>query len=327
MKLRGSVIILMLLVGGLIWSCVRLSRARSPGGVWSQPRAARGSGGGGSGTAGEIERQLTVGGLTRTYFLDVPPNLDRSRPAPLILAFHGGGGPVKSFAETTQLADRGTRAGFVVAFPVGVEKTWNAGDCCGVAFERRIDDISFVRAMIDDIATVIAIDRARVYATGFSNGGKLSYRLACELSDRIAAIAPSGTSMPATDCKPVRPVPIIHFHGGADRFAPMAGGQGALASTGEHVSVPDAIKGWEARNACPVAQPRTTYNQGTATCSTVAGCGQGAEVTFCVASDAGHQWLGGRPVLPRMLGPGTTDISATDRLIEFFQAHPMPRQR
>ena len=102
---------------------------------------------------------------------------------------------------------------------------------------NKIDDVEFTRKVLDDLATTATIDSKRVFATGMSNGGIMSYRLASELSDQIAAIAPVGGPMGTDTCKPKRPVSVIHLHGTDDEPAPFKGGKGKGLSGTEFYSV------------------------------------------------------------------------------------------
>jgi polyhydroxybutyrate depolymerase len=272
----------------------------------------------------EYRRRLTVNGLERSHVIHIPRDLDLSIPVPVILAFHGGYGTPESFAQNTGLYERGGRAGFVVVFPEGYKRSWNAGDCCGPAHKQNIDDVAFINALLDDLATLLTIDSRRIYATGFSNGGKFTYRLGCELSDRIAAIAVVGASLGLDICKPKRHMPLLHIHGMADRHAPFQGGDSARRQSGEHRGIPQTLDLWLGRDGCK-AEKRITLQRGAVTCTTYPPCGQHAEVILCTIQGMGHQWPGGKVVLPSRLGAGNTDISATDMIIEFFRSHPLPQ--
>src|SRR5262249_30593385 len=135
--------------------------------------------------------------------------------------------------------------------PAGQGVTWNAGNCCGYAQRQNVDDVAFVRALLDDLARVVKVDAKRGYATGMSNGGVMAYRLASELSDRIAAIAPVAGPMGSATCSPRRPVPVLHFHSTDDAFAPFQGGKGEKSLTQtDFYSVEHSVRCWVKANSC-----------------------------------------------------------------------------
>ena len=156
-------------------------------------------------------------GYERTYLLHLPTGYDGIEPLPLIIAMHGGLGSADNLQSQSGLSNKADSENFIVVYPEGVKggvlnvRTWNAGWCCGNSSSSNVDDVGFIDSLLDTLVDRYAIDTNRIYATGMSNGGFMSYRLACELSDRIAAIAPVSASMSVTGYIPSRPVPIIHF--------------------------------------------------------------------------------------------------------------------
>ncbi|MBK7944026.1 MAG: phospholipase [Flavobacteriales bacterium] len=174
---------------------------------------------------------ITVDGLERTYTLRLPSSYNGSTPMPLVIAMHGGFGSGTQLENQSQLTPKGESEGFILVYPDGYPspiniRTWNAGGCCGYAMNQNINDVGYISALLDQIIATHNIDTLRIYATGMSNGGFMSYRLACELSDRIAAIAPVSASMTIESCQPVRPVPVISFHSFLDTSVPWQGGIG-----------------------------------------------------------------------------------------------------
>ena len=205
--------------------------------------------------------------------------------------------------------------------------TFNAGNCCAYAAEQRIDDVAFTRRILDDMEAIAAVDRRRVFATGMSNGGMMAYRLAAELSDRIAAIASVGGPMGTTECHPHRAVSVMHVHGDADEFAPFHGGRGRGFSGTEFHSVDHGIEAWVRANGCDplpvVGRLPDREDDGTTVRQVRYGGGRdGTEVVLLVVEGGGHTWPGREPRL-RTLGVATRDISANDMIWEFFQRHPM----
>ncbi len=273
---------------------------------------------------GDVTRSLVYAGIERTYVLHVPAGYDATRPTPLVLAFHGIGLDAGEMIRISGLSEQADTSGFIVVYPNGTGeiKSWNGGHCCGEASKNNVDDVGFVRALIDELAASIHIDPGRVYATGFSNGAIMVYRLACELSNRIAAVGPVAATQILDDqeaCHPTRNVPVIHFHGTADRLNPYDGG--TTAAGFRFVAVKDAIAFWVEKNACPDSPRRT--ESGTIRHDGYAPCAQNSAIELYSIVEGEHAWPGGEAVNPRV-GEPTMEVSATPLLWEFFAAHPMP---
>jgi len=282
--------------------------------------------------AGDHTRTLNEGGLERNYLVHVPPQYDPATPMPVVLAFHGGGANAGNMVTFSGLNEKADEAGFIVVYPEGTGRlermrTFNAGNCCGYAASQQIDDVAFTRRILDDLENVANVDRRRIFATGMSNGAMMAYRLASELSDRIAAIAPVGGSMGTKDCHPGRAVSVMHFHGDADEFVPFKGGRGRGISGTDFYSVEHSIAAWAKADGCGTT-PTTTrlpdqQDDGTAVKEVRYDSGKdGSEVVLVLIEGGGHTWPGREPRL-RSLGVSTRDISANDMMWEFFQRHPM----
>lgn len=281
---------------------------------------------------GDQTRTVEADKRSRTYIVHVPPMYDQKKPTPVVLAFHGGGSNAEQMIKFCGLNETADKHGFVVVYPSGtgrLEKllTFNGGNCCGYAMTNKIDDVAFTKALLDDPAKVISVDPKRVYATGMSNGAFVSYLLASELSDRFAAIAPVGGPMGTETCNPKRPVPVIHFHGKDDEFAPFNGGKGKGVSGTDFYSVDHSIKAWVKANGCK-DEPKTveipdTAKDGTkATVTTYGGGKDGAEVVLVAIDGMGHTWPGQQPAV-KFLGKSTRNVSANELMWEFFKKHPM----
>ena len=281
---------------------------------------------------GDHSRSLAVDGVERGYLVHVPLHYDPAVAMPVVLAFHGGGANADNMVAFSGLNGKADQAGFIVVYPAGSGRlprmlTFNAGNCCGHAAARGINDVAFTRLLLDDLERIANVDRRRVFATGMSNGAMMCYRLAAELSDRIAAIASVAGPMGTKDCRPGRAVSVMHFHGDADEFAPFKGGRGRGPSGTDFYSVQHSIDAWVAANECQPT-PRTTplpdrANDGTNVKEIRYDSGRdGAEVVLVVIEGGGHTWPGREPRL-RALGTSTQDISANDMMWEFFQQHPL----
>lgn len=281
---------------------------------------------------GDYSRTIQMDGSERSYLVHIPPKYDSKKPTPVVLAFHGGGANAAHMVSYCGLNRKADEAGFIVVYPNGTGRldkllTFNAGNCCGYAMTNRIDDVEFTRRILDDLATSTNVNAKMVFATGMSNGAIMSYRLASELSDRIAAIAPVGGPMGTEKCEPSRAVSVIHFHGTDDENAPFNGGTGKGLSGTEFYSVEHSIQAWVKANGCNRKPVVTRFpdkaKDGTLVSRKTYGSGKdGAEVVLVEIAGGGHTWPGQEPRL-KALGRSTRDISANDLMWEFFQKHPM----
>ncbi len=277
---------------------------------------------------GRHTRSLTWDGEERSYHLYIPEKYDAAKPTPVVVALHGAsmnGRVMEAFCGLSKKADE---AGFVVVYPNGTGPVgllvWNAGAFPGGLSKRKVDDIGFLGKVLDDLATVVNVDRKRIYCAGLSNGGMMAYRVAVEMSDRVAAIASVAGTWVCDECKPKRPISVIHFHGTKDTLVPL---QGTETKFVKLRSVDETIQAWIKADGCspkatvtelPPARDnfkvtRTVYNAGK----------QGAEVVLYIIEGAGHVWPG-QPSPGGFLGATTYNINANDLIWEFFQKHPLP---
>ena len=305
--------------------------------------------------AGDYERPVP-GWPGRPYDLHIPGGYAPSRPAPVVMAIHGGGANSKNMARLSSPAgnteDEGSlnkvadRYGFVVVYPNGTShrafrnvRTWNAGGgkngltCVSeYACENNIDDIGYFRTLLDDLKRAVNVDSTRIYATGISNGAAMSHRLACEFSDSIAAIAPvaGANQFSAVEpCSPPRAVSVLQIHGTDDRSWPYAGGKGGpLSKNHVFVAVPQTISEWVSRNGCnskPVIErlPDADPRDGTRVkMETYDNCRDRAEVVFYIIEGGGHTWPGGYQYLAeRIVGKTSMDMNANEAMLKFFRKH------
>jgi polyhydroxybutyrate depolymerase len=280
---------------------------------------------------GEYVRHLNHGGRKRFYEVHVPPGYKPGTPTPVVLVYHGGGGQPTHIRWQTKMDGTSDRHGFIAVYPAGtglLERrllTFNAGGgAVGYAARENVDDVEFTRALLDDLARFFTVDADRVYATGLSNGGMLAYRLACELSDRIAAVAPVGASVSVPDCRPARPVSVMHIHGAEDRAVPMQGGVGPVGKTGfRHRSVADSVGRFiQANGLSP--QPTKTWQAGAATFTQYGPGANGAEVLLVTVGDGGHTWPGGdvsSEAEAKLVGRVSRAIAASEEIWKFFSRH------
>ena len=254
---------------------------------------------------------MAFGGLDRSYRVHKPPGL--AGPAPLVVMLHGAFGDGEQAEESygwDQLADS---AKFVVAYPNGVGATWNAHGCCGKAASENIDDLGFITTMVGEISADIPIDKARVYATGISNGGIMAYTLACN-SGIFAAIGPDSATM-LDACPAPHPTSVIHIHGTSDRLVPYNGGEGASTVNGP--SIPDVNAFWRKVDQC--GPPDVTTNAPVTT--STAACANHRSVELITIDGGRHQWPGGTTFLERT-SQTSHALNATQTVWQFFAAHP-----
>ena len=279
-----------------------------------------------TGPGGDTTMTLTSSGLLRDALVHVPPSYDATTGAMLVLNFHGFMSNAPEEIILTQMNPAADARDFIVVYPDGVASSWNAGTCCGTAWNDSVDDVAFTKDLLAELGAQYCIDPARVYATGMSNGGFFAHRLGCEMAGVFAAIAPVAgvLGIPPAQCLPSRPMPVLDFHGTADPLVPYDGGSAASGLGGSAIvfaSVAETIATWRTRDDC-TAPPSTIYSTGDATCLEYGGCAGGAVVDQCTIAGGGHTWPGGVPV--PFLGATSTSISATNTMIDFFVAHPMP---
>lgn len=278
------------------------------------------------GSSGERVISLTSGGLLRTALLHVPKGYDPAKGTMLVMNFHGFSSAGWQEALLTNMSRASDQRGFILVYPEGVVTSWNAGDCCGTAWLDAVDDLAFVEALLDRLEADYCIDPRRVYATGMSNGGFMSHRIGCALSDRFAAIAPVAGVLGVTpaDCHPTRAVPIIDTHGTSDPLVPYGGGTPILPTLGQGIvfrSVAETMKFWRMNNGCSAVEA-VIYQHGDATCVSYPECRDGADTVLCTIDGGGHTWPGGLPVPG--LGKTSSSLDATNTMLDFFEAHPMP---
>ena len=290
---------------------------------------------------------ISFGDRTRHYIVHVPRQSGSGRPLPLVLSFHGGGGNAQSEQDYTRMDSLADREGFLTVYPDGTGMlprrlhTWNAGSCCGYAHDHQVDDVGFVRALLDDLAKRTAIDQRRTYATGLSNGGMMSYRLAAELSDRIAAIASVAGGMVVDSIRSSRPVPVLHIHSVDDPRALYHGGLGPpFPYTNIRVLQPNmdsVIARWVRFDGCPAkpAVGETIHGRvgsrsasHSATEYRYAPCAGGTEYVFWKLTGAGHTWPGAADQpWQDYVGPATDVIDANTVIWQFFQRFSLPEPR
>ena len=297
---------------------------------------------------GERSLTLQVGDLERRYILHVPPGYDGKKPVPVVIMFHGGGSTAQGAMRETGWAQKADKEGFLAVFPNAMPpdptrpsrfrtnpQIWNDGSGRSHAGEKNIPDVAFINAMLDDLIARFNVDRRRIYATGFSNGASMTFRVGIELSARIAAIAPFAGALWIKQPKLDRPVslyyitgdadPLNPFEGGVPKFATGAGSQG-MASLAKP-AVREQVATWARLVGCQV-EPKPAPAPSGVTTLIYSECRNDTEVLFTVIKDHGHVWPGGTNLLPEFLvGKASDKFKATDAIWEFFKRHAMQEPR
>ncbi|MGC1442316.1 MAG: PHB depolymerase family esterase [Burkholderiaceae bacterium] len=278
---------------------------------------------------------LSHDGYERDYLLYVPASATvtaAKKPRALVMVLHGGGGRPSQIewathSEFNKLADT---HGFIVVYPAGIKRGWNDGRGDQLAFPERakINDISYLHALIDQINQQIPIDPKRVFATGISNGGMMALRLACE-SGRFRAVAPVAASLPkdlAQSCRPAR-VSVLLLNGTDDNFVPFNGGfVNGVRKTNERGQVISAVDTFELfgkANTCqaPTSHPLRDLKNDDTTISRheFSDCADGVRIVQYRIQGGGHTWPGARTRIPKFLvGNSSREINATDEIWRFF---------
>ncbi len=274
-----------------------------------------------------VQSSITVDNRARTYLLNLPPEYydDEAKTFSLVIALHGAGGSASQFETNYHFTEKAEASGFIVVYPEGVQRegvlalrTWNAGTCCDYAMIHQVDDVKYIRELLEYLVQHYRINPGKVYITGMSNGGMMAYRLACELSDRIAAIAVvSGTMTMQQPCNPALPVSILHIHSALDTTVPYTGGTGLQ---GYHFAPVDSVLAvWKTINNC-AASPDVPVNTDRYTLTVWNACTAISTVESYLTKDGGHAWPGGEK-------PGnwadipSSAIDANDVIWEFFQRY------
>jgi polyhydroxybutyrate depolymerase len=264
------------------------------------------------------DQSISVNGVDRTYTLAG----SAAEGVPLLVVLHGAGLSGRGAAAYTGMTELAKTNGFLVAYPDGTlaadipgELSWNAGECCGAPARDGVNDVAFIAALIDDLGKTYPIDQERVYLAGFSNGGMLSYQLACNSSVPIAGIAVVGAAFNAVRCSSTTSMPVLIIHGKLDTTVPFDGGETSERvakrfGTFTNASVDDAVRYWTERNACS-GQPDLT-DDGIAEESRWVTCAEGSALTVDAITAGTHVW----PTVKN------ENFAASERIAEFFELVP-----
>jgi polyhydroxybutyrate depolymerase len=283
------------------------------------------------GAARDFDGSIESGGIVRSYQVHVPAH-KASQTLPLVLVLHGGRGDGAGMRDLTGMDSSADAAGFIVVYPDGLQKQWADGRGATEPEKAGVNDVNFLSSLAQQLSSELNADPKRIYATGISNGGFMSARLACDASSVFAAVAVVAATIPEnvrTNCKPSRAVPFMLIHGTADSFVLEAGGTMTKGDGGVIASTTQTVALWRDLNKCSNVATQSEINpanDGTSiTLEHYTGCASGSEVAFYKVTNGGHTWPGGSQYLPVILvGKTSRDLNASETMLAFFKNHPQP---
>ncbi|ORA79598.1 esterase [Mycobacterium malmoense] len=275
-------------------------------------------------SARDLAGTFRSGGMDRTYTLHLPPG----EPVGMVISLHGGGGTGTGQQGLTDFDAVADANNLLVVYPDGYDKSWADGRGASPADRRRVDDVGFLVGLAAKLQDDYNIAAGHVFATGMSNGGFMSNRLACDRADVFAAIAPvAGTLGAGVACRPSRPVSVLEAHGTADPLVPFNGGTvRGRGGVSHSISVMSMVDKWRSVDGCqgdPSAQVLPDVGDGTVVHrfdSTA--CAASTEVVCYQIDNGGHTWPGGKQYLPRaIVGRTSRALNASEVIAQFFLAH------
>lgn len=318
-------ILLGLIFGGFAWAKVRAERALAI-------------------PPGHSQVALQVGNLERHYLLYIPPSYEKGKPLPLVIMLHGMGGTALLSLRETGWSAKADSENFIIVYPEATRpeqkrspnlrtnpQAWNDGSGRFHAAEREIDDVAFIKALIESLESSYSIDPDRIYVTGFSNGASMTFRLGAELADRIAAIAPHSGTCWTESLSPARAISVCYLAGDSDSLNPIGGGFPKLALGGKDQGgrqkppVMEMITKWGKALKCDET-PTTNTNEGGVRMLRFGPGVNHSEVVYYCVEGLGHHWAGGTSQAPEFLvGKNNKKLNATDVVWDFFKSVSRPR--
>jgi polyhydroxybutyrate depolymerase len=279
-------------------------------------------------------RTLTFDGQGRTYLLHVPPTYDSQTPVPLLLMLHGRGGDGERISALTSFSKLANEKNFIVVYPDGIENQWNyVKDVPGYSSMAQ-DDTGFLLALLDEVSSQYKIDEKRVYVAGFSNGGFMTQRLACDVPERFAAFASvsaAGFGGMTDLCQTPSPLSLLLMHGTIDAVIPWQG----LVRGNNFMLAPvnETLAFWASYSGCDgeitdTEIPQKGDSPDTSVTLFSVGCSRGNEILLYAVKGGGHNWPGVPGFIPEeFAGKVNTDIQASEVIWEFFSGHEKTEER
>jgi len=305
--MHRRLIVLLAVIAVVLVGCAGLRPAASTPSEGLQPS---GTPSAGTLAVGTTSVTLEASGRQRSYLVHRPAVAAPASGYPLVLMLHGGLGSGSQAERAYAWDELADREGFVVVYPNGIERTWNAGTCCGTAARTDVDDVAFLTQVVAEMSKSVPIDPTRRFVTGMSNGAMMAYRLACQTT-LFAAIAPvAGTQL--VDCAAASPTSVLHVHGAADPAVRLDGRPGSGVAQVSGPPLAEVLDGWRRRDHCPAFD--TTTRAGVTTA--IASCPEARTVEWIVIAGGGHEWPGS--------AKSPDGLDATALIWAFFVDHPRP---
>lgn len=271
--------------------------------------------------AGSVTETVQSGGAERSYILHVPPGYDGSARAPLVVAFHGLSQPADLLASQTDIARVTDAAGYLLVLPtaatinfgVAAVSVWNVRET-----PAGPDDSLFVNDLLADVGEQVCVDTSNVFAMGFSNGGGMTLLASCKEPERFAAIGVVAATFPGCTAD----VPMVAFHGTDDPIVPFEGGENPPERGGGlFPPIRRSVSEWARAGGCG-GLPTITKSGTDIELSTFTACrGAAGDVLLYSILGGGHTWPGGVALPGDLVGRTTDSIDASERIVEFFEAH------
>jgi len=278
---------------------------------------------------------ISINNIKRDYYLHLPKNYNTKTSLPLIFFLHGGGQNIKKMARSSLLNSLADKYDFIVVYPIGINKHWKDGR--GETYEGKsqenIDDVKFIETLISKLIKTHKVNAKKVYVTGVSNGGLMTLRLGCDLSQKLSAIAPVIANIPKRyigQCKPKTTLPILLMNGTADPIVPYRGGEMKFFKKrmGEVVSTDRTIEFWRRHNHCHKI-PTITHlpdvnkrDKSNVKVRLYKGCNHNATVKLYTIQGGGHTMPSKKGFnMPKIVGQKNRDIEGIQVIVDFLLKH------